>query len=80
MTVDAPPLDAVIAGPYALEVSSPGLERPLRTPAHFARAVGDTISGLAKREFVLKRAGKDLDTSVTVGRRPKPQPRGERGD
>ena len=42
--LDAPPLDAVIAGPYALEVSSPGLERPLRTPAHFARAVGDTIS------------------------------------
>ena len=42
--LDAPPLDAVIAGPYALEVSSPGLERPLRTPAHFARAVGETIS------------------------------------
>ena len=28
---------ARIPGPYALEVSSPGLERPLRTPAHFAR-------------------------------------------
>ena len=42
--LDAPPLDAVIAGPYALEVSSPGLERPLRTPAHFVRAVGETIS------------------------------------
>jgi ribosome maturation factor RimP len=42
--LDAPPLDAVIAGPYALEVSSPGLERPLRTPAHFARAVGETVS------------------------------------
>jgi ribosome maturation factor RimP len=42
--LDAPPLDAVIAGPYALEVSSPGLERPLRTPAHYERAVGETIS------------------------------------
>jgi len=50
--LDAPPLDAVIAGPYALEVSSPGLERPLRTPAHFARAVGETIS-------VKRRAGDD---------------------
>lgn len=50
--LDAPPLDAVIAGPYALEVSSPGLERPLRTPAHFARAVGETIS-------VKHRAGDD---------------------
>ena len=42
--LDAPPLDAAIPGPYALEVSSPGLERPLRTPAHFARATGETIS------------------------------------
>jgi ribosome maturation factor RimP len=42
--LDTSPLDAVIAGPYALEVSSPGLERPLRTPAHFARAVGETVS------------------------------------
>ncbi len=29
---------------YTLEVSSPGLERRLRTAAHFARAVGETIS------------------------------------
>lgn len=42
--LDAPPLDSVVSGPYALEVSSPGLERPLRTPEHFARAVGETVS------------------------------------
>jgi ribosome maturation factor RimP len=30
--------------PYALEVSSPGLERRLRTPAHFRRAVGTPVS------------------------------------
>src|SRR5205807_6637758 len=29
---------------YTLEVSSPGLERPLRTPAHFRRFVGTTVS------------------------------------
>src|SRR5215212_5132609 len=28
---------------WHLEVSSPGLERPLRTPRHFAAAVGSTI-------------------------------------
>ncbi len=33
-----------IPGRYALEVSSPGVERTLRTPAHFARAVGETVS------------------------------------
>jgi ribosome maturation factor RimP len=32
-----------IPGAYTLEVTSPGLERTLRTPAHFARAVGETV-------------------------------------
>ena len=31
-------------GRYTLTVSSPGLERRLRTPAQFARAVGETVS------------------------------------
>ncbi len=33
-----------ISGSYTLEVSSPGLERRLRNPEHFRRAVGETIS------------------------------------
>ncbi len=32
------------SGSYSLEVSSPGLERPLRTPTHFRRAIGATVS------------------------------------
>lgn len=32
-----------IAGSYTLEVSSPGLERSLRTPEHFAGAVGERV-------------------------------------
>jgi ribosome maturation factor RimP len=32
-----------IPGQYRLEVSSPGLERPLRTVEHFARFVGETV-------------------------------------
>jgi ribosome maturation factor RimP len=31
-------------GRYTLTVSSPGLERRLRTPAHFAQAVGETVT------------------------------------
>jgi ribosome maturation factor RimP len=31
-------------GSYALEVSSPGLERTLRTPEHFRRFQGSTVS------------------------------------
>jgi ribosome maturation factor RimP len=31
------------AGAYTLEVTSPGLERALRTPQHFVRAVGESV-------------------------------------
>ncbi len=33
-----------IPGRYTLTVSSPGLERRLRTPAHFARAIGEKVT------------------------------------
>jgi ribosome maturation factor RimP len=39
---------------YTLEVSSPGLERSLRTPSHFSRAVGSLVA-------VKTRAGVDGD-------------------
>ena len=31
-------------GAFTLEVSSPGVERKLRTPAHFADAIGETVN------------------------------------
>ena len=60
-----------IAGDYALEVSSPGLERPLRTAAHFAAAVDTTVKvktrpgtdGERRIEGTITAAD---DTSVTV--------------
>jgi len=39
-----------IDGHFTLEVSSPGLERPLRTAAHFARAVGTEVSVKSRDE------------------------------
>ena len=39
-----------IPGRYTLEVSSPGLERPLRTPAHFQRFVGSDIAVKTKAD------------------------------
>jgi len=33
-----------VPGHYTLEVSSPGLERTLRTPAHFLGAIGTTVT------------------------------------
>jgi ribosome maturation factor RimP len=36
-------LDDPLPGQYTLEVSSPGIERPLRTAAHFALYRGETV-------------------------------------
>ena len=49
-------LDAAdpIASGYTLEVSSPGLDRPLRTRAHFARFTGRRV----RVESLLPRAGR----------------------
>jgi ribosome maturation factor RimP len=33
-----------LPGRYTLEVSSPGVERRLRRPEHFTRAIGETVS------------------------------------
>jgi ribosome maturation factor RimP len=60
-----------IQGSFTLEVSSPGLERPLRTPAHFASAIGSKVSvkahpgvdGTRRFAGTLESVG---DTAVTV--------------
>jgi ribosome maturation factor RimP len=69
---DAPGLN----GPYLLEVSSPGLERPLRTPAHYAGAIGETVSishdtdaGPRRARGVLVDAGLDGCTLEVDGER-----------
>lgn len=53
---------------YAVEVSSPGVERPLRTPEHFRNAVGRTVS--LRTESRKKRLRAEVlsagDTAVTV--------------
>ncbi|MFM8944588.1 MAG: ribosome maturation factor RimP [Actinomycetota bacterium] len=36
-------LESFTAGTYALEVTSPGLERTLRTPEHYRRSIGRTV-------------------------------------
>ena len=36
--------EAQLSGPYVLEVSSPGVDRPLRKPADFERFLGETAT------------------------------------
>ena len=53
---------------YTLEVSSPGLERPLRRPSHFAKAVGrevdiktaDEIEGAHRHRGTLEEVAGDV--------------------
>jgi ribosome maturation factor RimP len=40
---DSAELDALFKGDYTLEVSSPGVERPLRARRHFEREIGKRI-------------------------------------
>ncbi|MDX1447585.1 MAG: ribosome maturation factor RimP [Acidimicrobiia bacterium] len=42
--------EADIDDPYRLEVTSPGLERPLRTPRHFQKSVGREVSVKFRRD------------------------------
>jgi ribosome maturation factor RimP len=60
---------------YTVDVSSPGMERPLRKPAHFARVVGRRVAvrtsapiqGRAKFRGELKDAGADALTINVEG-------------
>ncbi|MEO0974463.1 MAG: ribosome maturation factor RimP [Pseudomonadota bacterium] len=49
--------------PYDLEVSSPGEKRPLRTPAHFLKAVGER----ARVEMGVGLAGRRRFTGIIEG-------------
>jgi ribosome maturation factor RimP len=72
-----PLLDAedLVRGTFDLQVSSPGLDRPLRRPADFARAVGErvrlTLRPLEGRQRVctgaLRSAGEVLELALDDG-------------
>ncbi|MCL2747233.1 MAG: ribosome maturation factor RimP [Oscillospiraceae bacterium] len=65
-----------ISGPYVLEVSSAGLERPLKRPEDFARMLGrDVLVRLytarqGEREFVGKLVSLDGDALTLEGHPP----------
>ncbi|HEY5252896.1 MAG TPA: ribosome maturation factor RimP [Acidimicrobiales bacterium] len=65
--------DPMPGRPYTLEVSSPGVERPLRTPPQFIRAVGETVTirtttgSKGERRVTGRVASADLDGFVLEG-------------
>lgn len=58
------PFDA----PYRLDVASPGLERPLRTPRHFAAALGEIVSVKAQGSAPIRGRLVDSDAEGIVVR------------
>ena len=63
-----------VPGHYILEVSSPGLERRLRTPEHFRRSTGSTVSvklqpGTDSPRRLTGRLDAADDTAITVAGR-----------
>jgi len=66
----------VVPGAYTLEVSSPGVDRPLRKPEHFARYIGrrieartaEMIDGRKKFSGILQRSTSEGITVVQDNR------------
>jgi ribosome maturation factor RimP len=62
---DAGP-DAAFAGPYVLEVGSPGVERPLTEPRHWRRAMGRLVQVPVDGQPVTGRVCSTADGGVTL--------------
>jgi ribosome maturation factor RimP len=58
--------DEVLAGPYVLEVSSPGVDRPLVEPRHWRRASGRMVSVPVGEHTVTGRVLTAGDDGVTL--------------
>src|SRR5215510_8620963 len=57
---------AAFDGPYVLEVSSPGVDRPLREPRHWRRAVGRLVKVPVAQATVEGRIAGVTESSVVL--------------
>jgi ribosome maturation factor RimP len=57
---------SVLGGSYVLEVSSPGVDRPLTEPRHWRRATGRLVSTTADGASVTGRISSVTDDGVTL--------------
>lgn len=56
-----------VAGPYILEVSTPGLDRPLNEPRHYRRAVGRLVKVTTAERTTTGRLTDVREDSIVVG-------------
>ncbi len=64
---DVPELEAMVPGNYSLEVSSPGVERPLRSRTHFERHMGETVQVKLVDKYLDRRQGTGRVVEVAEG-------------
>jgi ribosome maturation factor RimP len=57
------------AGPYVLEVTSPGVDRPLTEPRHWRRASGRLVKVVVGDETITDRVTAVTDRGVQLGER-----------
>jgi ribosome maturation factor RimP len=60
------PGGSAFSGPYVLEVSSPGVDRPLTEPRHWRRAVGRLVSVTVGEQQLTGRVKATDDSGVTL--------------
>lgn len=78
--LDGPGLGAALPGAYVLEVSSPGVDRPLTEPRHWRRAVGRLVEAtLADGTVVTGRIEAADEASVRIDGRGIPMAELDRG-
>ena len=58
------PLDQMVSGSYQLEVSSPGIERPLRKKEHFQKHLGEMVQVKLLDKQMERRSGTGRIKSV----------------
>ncbi|MDP1877019.1 MAG: ribosome maturation factor RimP [Actinomycetota bacterium] len=66
--LDEPPLSDELPGPFVLEVTSPGVDRPLTEPRHWRRATGRLVH-VARRDGTVvdgRIAGMPSEQQVTL--------------
>jgi ribosome maturation factor RimP len=60
-------LEGFEPGPYALEVSTPGIERPLRRPQDFRRAVGERVQVKTEEGVLVGELRAAEDDAIRIG-------------
>jgi ribosome maturation factor RimP len=66
---DGPATDVLGGSPYVLEVTSPGVDRPLTEPRHWRRALGRLVKVAVDGEEVVGRVvgARDDEVELDVG-------------